>query len=117
RKDLPLSTYTEAYWKCDLRNVFHFLGLRMDSHAQKEIRDYATIIGEQIVKPLFPLSWEAFEDYHLNSMTLSALDQAVIRETHPNATRENIESIAAEIIPNKREREECIAKLERLGIL
>ena len=55
RKDLPLSTYTEAYWKIDLHNLLHFLALRMDAHAQQEIRDYATTIGEQIVRPLFPL--------------------------------------------------------------
>ena len=65
RKDLPLSTYTEAYWKIDLHNLLHFLALRMDSHAQEEIRLYATTIGEQIVKPLFPIVWEAFEDYRM----------------------------------------------------
>src|SRR5690606_27488156 len=74
RKDLPLSTYTEAYWKCDLHNILHFLSLRMDSHAQKEIRDYATTIGNEIVKPLFPVVWEAFEDYRLNGMFLTKLD-------------------------------------------
>ena len=47
RKDLPLSTYTQAYWKCDLHNLFHFLALRMEEHAQLEIRQYATIIGEK----------------------------------------------------------------------
>jgi thymidylate synthase (FAD) len=57
RKDLPLSTYTEAYWKIDLHNLLHFLALRMDHHAQLEIRNYATTIGEQIVKPLFPVAW------------------------------------------------------------
>ena len=51
RKDLPLSTYTEAYWKIDLYNLLHFLSLRMDAHAQQEIRDYASAIGEQIVAP------------------------------------------------------------------
>jgi thymidylate synthase (FAD) len=55
RKDLPLATYTEAYWKIDLHNLLHFLSLRMDPHAQQEIRDYATTIGEQIVRPLFPV--------------------------------------------------------------
>ena len=51
RKDLPLATYTEAYWKVDLHNLLHFLALRMDSHAQLEIREYATAIGRQIVQP------------------------------------------------------------------
>src|SRR5947209_3903379 len=45
RKDLPLSTYTESYWKIDLHNLFHFLALRMDQHAQVEIRSYANTIG------------------------------------------------------------------------
>src|SRR5690606_12567920 len=79
RKDLPLSTYTEAWVECDLRGWLHFLGLRMDPHAQKEIRDYATVIGEKIVAPLFPLVWEAFEDYRLGAMTLSRLDIEMIQ--------------------------------------
>ncbi len=52
RKDLPLSTYTEAYWKIDLHNLFHFLSLRMDEHAQAEIRAYAEVIGTNIVRAL-----------------------------------------------------------------
>ena len=78
RKDLPLSTYTEAYWKVDLHNLLHFLALRMDSHAQWEIREYSTTIGEQIVRPLFPLVWEAFGDYRLEGLFLSRLDREVI---------------------------------------
>ena len=80
RKDLPLSTYTEAYWKIDLKNLLDFLRLRMDSHAQAEIRAYATVIGEQIVAPLFPLVWEAFLDYRLNTMMLSAMEVDIVRE-------------------------------------
>lgn len=71
RKDLPLSTYTQAYWKIDLHNLFHFLGLRMHSHAQEEIRTYAHLIGHEIVKPLFPAAWEAFEQYRLNAAFVS----------------------------------------------
>lgn len=117
RKDLPLSTYTEAYWKIDLHNIFHFLALRMDAHAQKEIRDYATIIGEQIVKPLFPICWEAFADYRLEAMALSRLDIEVIRALmHKNdlggATR-----VLEAVFQNKRERDECCNKLQRLGFL
>ena len=78
RKDLPLSTYTEAYWKVDLHNLLHFLALRMDHHAQEEIRLYARAIGEQIVRPLFPLVWEAFVDYRLEGMFLSRLEREVI---------------------------------------
>ena len=54
RKDLPLSTYTEAYWKIDLHNLFHFLMLRMDAHAQLEIRSYANTIGNEIVSRWCP---------------------------------------------------------------
>ena len=79
RKDLPLATYTEAYWKVDLHNLLHFLRLRMDSHAQLEIRDYATAVGERIVAPLFPLTWEAFTDYRLNATFLTGPDRGVIR--------------------------------------
>jgi thymidylate synthase (FAD) len=72
RKDLPLSTYTEAYWKIDLHNLLHFLHLRMDDHAQAEIRSYATVIGHEIVGRWVPLTWEAFSDYRVNAITLSA---------------------------------------------
>jgi thymidylate synthase (FAD) len=78
RKDLPLSTYTEAYWKVDLHNLLHFLALRMDSHAQQEIRDYATVIGEQIVSRWVPLAWEAFLDYRFNGQSLSSIESAVM---------------------------------------
>lgn len=78
RKDLPLSTYTEAYWKCDLRNLFSFLALRMDSHAQLEIREYANVIGHEIVAKLFPIAWRAFNDYILGAITLSTLDQELL---------------------------------------
>jgi thymidylate synthase (FAD) len=73
RKDLPLSTYTEAYWKCDLHNLLHFLELRLDPHAQQEIREYAEAIAE-IVKVWVPDVWEAFEDYKLNGLALSAME-------------------------------------------
>ena len=72
RKDLPLCTYTEAYWKMDLHNLLHFLALRMDSHAQKEIRDYATVIGREIVARWVPLTWEAFQDYRLGACIFRA---------------------------------------------
>ena len=78
RKDLPLSTYTEAYWKIDLHNLLHFLALRMDPHAQLEIRRYAEAIGREIVAPLFPLAWEAFLDYRVEALRLTRLDRAVI---------------------------------------
>lgn len=79
RKILPLDTYTLSFWKIDLHNLFHFLNLRMDSHAQLEIREYANCIGEQIVAKLFPSCWQAFLDYRLNAITLSALEIELIQ--------------------------------------
>jgi len=79
RKDLPLSTYTEAYWKMDLHNLLHFLALRMDVHAQFEIRSYAEIIGHKIVKKWCPITWEAFENYKLNAVNFSGLEFDIIK--------------------------------------
>ena len=78
RKDLPLSTYTEAFWQMDLHNLLHFLALRMDPHAQLEIRRYAETIGEQIVSQWVPMAWEAFKDYRFGRMTLSQQDQQLL---------------------------------------
>ena len=74
RKDLPLSTYTEAYWKIDLHNLLRFLSLRMDEHAQIEIREYATVIGEKIVAEWCPIVWDAFLEYQMTGMTLSRIE-------------------------------------------
>ena len=71
RKDLPLSTYTEAYWKIDLHNLLHFLHLRMKLNAQYEIREYANTIGYKIVSKWVPITWQAFLDYEMNSLMLS----------------------------------------------
>jgi thymidylate synthase (FAD) len=81
RKDLPLSTYTEAYWKIDLHNLLHFLLLRMDSHAQEEIRQYATIIGDQIVAKWCPITWQAFRDYRLQALFLSQIEVLLLSAT------------------------------------
>lgn len=78
RKDLPLSTYTEAYWKIDLHNLLHFLNLRMDHKAQLEIREYAETIGEKIVQKWVPLAWEAFMDYRHGSVNLSSDEVEVL---------------------------------------
>jgi thymidylate synthase (FAD) len=78
RKDLPLSTYTEAYWKVDLHNLLHFLYLRMDAHAQYEIRRYAEIMGHEIVAKWCPAVWEAFMDYRVNSNSLTRLEMEVL---------------------------------------
>lgn len=78
RKDLPLSTYTEAYWKIDLNNLLHFLALRMEANAQYEIREYARTIGEQIVSKWVPMAWEAFVEYQLNSVKFSGTEQQLL---------------------------------------
>ena len=129
RKDLLLSTYTEAYWKIDLHNLLHFLSLRMDSHAQQEIRDYATTIGEQIIKPLFPIVWEAFEDYRMEGLFLTRLDQGVIQRLTVAAQQQgNVPPfdeaafLAAQDeswkeLKRCRERDECRQKLEHLGLV
>jgi thymidylate synthase (FAD) len=95
RKDLPLSTYTEAYWKIDLQNLLHFLGLRMDEHAQEEIRAYANLIGEQIVAKWVPITWEAFLDYRRGATGLSRLESAVLAAL-ASGDRERATAIADE---------------------
>jgi thymidylate synthase (FAD) len=128
RKDLPLSTYTESYWKIDLHNLLHFLALRMDSHAQYEIRSYATTIGEQIVRLLFPLVWEAFVDYRLEATSLSRLERELIarlaqrmRESGRAAAGEDdflaVQDPTWRDLNRCRERDECREKLVSLGLL
>ena len=70
RIDLPLSTYTQWYWKIDLHNLFHFLTLRVDPHAQWEIREYGRVIAG-MVKRVAPLSYEAWIDYQVMGDRLS----------------------------------------------
>lgn len=103
RVGLPLNVYTEWYWKCDLHNLLHFLSLRMDPHAQKEIRDYAWAMFE-LIKPMVPDVCEAFMDYQFEGMKLSRLEVDAIRSGRPLAT------------DNKREIEEWEAKKKRLGL-
>ncbi|MGB9702593.1 MAG: FAD-dependent thymidylate synthase [Candidatus Kapaibacteriota bacterium] len=79
RINLPLSSYTEWYWKIDLHNLFRFLKLRLDPHAQYEIRVYAETIAS-ILKQILPISYEAFEDYILNSVTFSYPELSLMKE-------------------------------------
>lgn len=128
RKDLPLSTYTEAYWKVDLHNLLHFLALRMDDHAQFEIRSYATTIGREIVEPLFPLVWEAFLDYRFNALSLSRLESELIKRLAELRARSGggiateqdflaVQDASWRDLTRCRERDECRAKLVQLGLL
>src|SRR3954467_15430233 len=74
----PASVYTEGYWKIDLHNLFHFLSLRMDPHAQQEIRDYANAMFA-LVRPIVPIAAEAFLDYNFQSVHLSRLEVDALR--------------------------------------
>lgn len=78
RVGLTLNFYTSWYWKSDLHNILHFLSLRMDTHAQKEIRVYANAMAE-IIKKIAPFSYEAFEDYTLNATTFSRLEMDLLK--------------------------------------
>lgn len=70
RSVLPVGGYTELYWKANLKNFLHMARLRMDSHAQWEIQEYARAMYN-LAKPLFPEACQAFEDYAVNSMKFS----------------------------------------------
>ncbi|MCB1970419.1 MAG: FAD-dependent thymidylate synthase [Geminicoccaceae bacterium] len=75
---LPLSSYTQWYWKTDLHNLLHFLALRADPHAQYEIRVYADRLME-VLRRWVPLTASAFEDYRLNAVTLSGKALACVQ--------------------------------------
>lgn len=123
RKDLPLSTYTEAYWKIDLHNLLHFLYLRMDAHAQFEIRTYAEIIGNEIVARWCPFAWEAFLDYRVNSAHLTRLEMEVLTAMTQGNNAKAVELAKSfgwikedGSIKKNREREEMEDKLNNLGL-
>ena len=114
RINLPLSTYTEWYWKIDLHNLLHFLALRCDSHAQYEIRVFAEAMLK-LITPIVPLTVEAWNDYHpmRGGMRLSRLEVEKLGEmlgfSELVGEEEDINS------DNKREREEWRQKLARAG--
>src|SRR4030095_5318504 len=123
RKDLPLSTYTEAYWKIDLHNLLHFLYLRMDAHAQYEIRTYAEIIGKEIVAKWCPFAWEAFLDYRVNAAHLTRLEMEVLTAIVQGNNAKAIELARSfgwikedGSMKKNREREEMEDKLNNLGL-
>jgi thymidylate synthase (FAD) len=100
---LPVNAYTEWYWKCDLHNILHFLSLRMDAHAQQEIRDYATAMFA-LIQPIVPIAAEAFMDYQLGDMHLTRLEVEAIKSGQPLKS------------DNKRENAEWLEKKEKLGL-
>ena len=103
RAALPVSLYTQWYWKCDLHNLLHFLSLRMDPHAQQEIRVYAEAMYE-LIKPICPVACEAFEEYRMEGLHLTKLEIEAIRSGEPIAT------------DNKREQREWDEKRARLNL-
>ena len=116
RAVLPVANYTECIWKIDPHNFFHFVKLRADKHAQREIQDYANAMYE-LVKPKFPLCCEAFEDYSRDAVTFSKQEMDVIRElleyTDTKAALAGM-SIKAGTLEHKLGKRERIEFLEKL---
>ena len=82
RSLLPVNIYTEWYWKNDLHNLLHFIGLRSDSHAQYEIRVYSDAMTE-FVKAVAPFAWEAYQDYVVHGMQFSRIEQTLVEKQLP----------------------------------
>ncbi len=111
RINLPLSLYTEWYWKIDLWNLFHFLRLRMDPHAQKEIQEYGLVMAD-IVKVIVPFAYEAFMDYSVNSFYFSGPELAVLKDRL--AGFDLSKEALVEKGLSKREADEFIEKMRRI---
>jgi thymidylate synthase (FAD) len=103
RINLPVSNYTEWYWKIDLHNLFHFLKLRIDPHAQYEIQVYAQVMGD-IAKVVVPHAYEAFEDYILHSTKFSRIELKVLSTLLKN-TEVTEEYLAQEGLKGREARE------------
>jgi thymidylate synthase (FAD) len=97
RMNLPANVYTQWYWKVDLHNLFHFLRLRADAHAQYEIRAYAEALCT-VVQDWVPAAWGAFEDYRLNAVTFSGRGMQALRRMLKGeaVTREDVGMSAGE---------------------
>lgn len=137
RTCLPVSTYTQWYWKCDLHNILHFLSLRCDPHAQLEIREYADAMLA-LIEPFVPETIRAFRDYRLEAVTLSRLEVDALhleikrlrseRDAYQSTTRayeQECGRSASPFVPlhvtvpeltNKRENDEWQAKRTKLGL-
>lgn len=114
---LPVSVYTEFYWKIDLHNLLHFLQLRMDEHAQLEIREYANAIAA-IVEDGWPIAYNAFNDYVRNSETFSAEELRILGAMIDGGSVEDLSELGAIIADksglSKREAKEFELKLKRM---
>lgn len=111
---LPLSTYTQFVWKIDVHNFMHFLRLRMDPHAQQEIRIYAEAMY-QLAKPYFPLTMEAFDEYALNAVKFSRTEAQVIGELLSNhyTMEEIVDRLREKGVQSKTEVDELVKKLSK----
>jgi len=89
RSVLPVNLYTEWYWKNDLHNLLHFIGLRSDSHAQYEIRVFSDAMAES-VKAVAPFAWEAYQDYVVQGMRFSRVEQSLLEQTLPDRVIDDI---------------------------
>ncbi|HEV2520337.1 MAG TPA: FAD-dependent thymidylate synthase [Thermoplasmata archaeon] len=117
---LPLAYYTEWYWKVNLWNLFHFLSLRLDPHAQEEIRRYAAAMAD-VARAVCPVAYEAFEDYALEGLSLSRRERVAVRALlegadPPSACRTAGLSLTREDGSPRKSGEgvEFVAKLERI---
>jgi len=97
RSLLPVNIYTEWYWKNDLHNLLHFIGLRSDSHAQYEIRVYSDAMSES-VKAVAPFAWEAYQDYIVRGMRFSRIEQNLLeKQLPPRVVDDILEDISYQI--------------------
>ena len=97
RSLLPVNIYTEWYWKNDLHNLLHFIGLRSDSHAQYEIRVYSDVMAES-VKAVAPFAWEAYQDYVVHGMRFSRIEQNLLeKQLPPRVVDDILEDVAYQI--------------------
>ena len=107
RVNLTLNTYTQWYWKIDLHNLLHFLSLRIDPHAQYEIRVYAEAMAA-LVRAWVPLAWEAFEDYRLGGAFLSREEMSIVRAALAGG---DLDALVGDSGLSGRERRELLDKL------
>ena len=90
RAILPVNLYTEWYWKNDLHNLLHFIGLRSDGHAQYEIRVFSDAMAS-FVKKVAPFAWEAYQDYVVKGMRFSKIEQSVLERKLPERVLSDIQ--------------------------
>lgn len=110
RFGLPVANYTQWYWKIDFHNLMHFLHLRLDGHAQYEIRVFGEAMA-RIIKDAYPLSYQAFEDYKLYSISFSRLELDVLSHNQWPMSIDHATTLIESSFSNKRERAEFLAKL------